>query len=239
MEYRIRAFNVQGISFFQNHLNSIRFNGVNTNIDRAILFDDIYSDELKEELFVEDQQFLDKYDFAKYISGHIDLSKNKHFYYHIGLWTWLSAFYFEQVCPLESNVRKPGQDARHILQEPKDFRTYYRHLLAGPARIYSELKEKGRIFLAGDLSKRGDIVEQLQAYQNIGLNRGIIEAADQLYWDEGKNRLKKGSGSKGAGSPRRFVNIIGQFELTYDLNSMEGARILELFPDEFKKWTAS
>lgn len=239
MEFKIRSLNEKGIDLFQNHLNLIKFNGANTSIDRVILLDDNYSEEIKEDYFIEDIVFKEKYDFAKYIVNKIDLNKNKHYYYHIGLWTWLSAFYFDQVCPLESGTRRPGQDARHILQDPKDFRTYYRHLLAGPARIFAELQDKGRIFLSGDISKRGDLVEQLQAYQNIGLNKGIIEAADLLYWDENKNRLRKGAGSKGAGTPRRFVTVIGQFELTYDLNSMEGAKILELFPNEFKKWLAS
>lgn len=235
----MRSLNQKGVIFFQNHLNSIKFDGANTSVDRSILLDDNYSEDLKEDYFIEDILFEEKFDFAKYIVQKIDLNKNRHYHYHIGLWTWLSAFYFDQVCPLESGVRRPGQDARHILQDPKDFRTYYRHLLAGPARIFSELGEKGRIFLSGELSKRGDLVEQLQAYQNIGLNKGIIEAADSLYWDEKKKKLKKGAGSKGAGTPRRFVTIIGQFELTYDLNSMEGAKILELFPEEFRKWIAS
>lgn len=237
MESKIRTLNAEGIKMFSAHLNRIRFNGLNTSIDPLILENSNYSDEIENDYFVDNQiSFETKYSFAKYICEKIDLTKNRHYYYNVGLWSWLSAFYFNQVCPLESEVRKPGQDARHILHEPKDYKAYYRHLLAGPARIYTELGEDGRIFLAGELSKRGDLTEQLQAYQNIAFNRGIIQAADLLYWDEVKKKLKKGSGSKGAGSPRRFVAIIGQFELTYDLTSLDGKNILELFPSEFKKW---
>lgn len=236
MDFKVRSFNKLGIDAFVEHLTQVRLSQTNGAFNRSLLEDGKLAPEIEGNLCINDQQFSDKYHFAKYIVDTLSLQKNKHLYYNVGLWTWLSAFYFDQVCPMHNGQRKPGQEARHVLQEPKNYKVYYRHLLAGPARIYAELGDKGRIFLAGDLAKRGDLVEQLQAYQNIGLNRSIIEAADNLYWDEAKHNLKRGVGSKGPGSPRRFVNVIGQFELTYDLNSMKSESILELLPNEFKKW---
>lgn len=237
MEHKIRSLNEAGIKVFSDHLNLLRFNQTNTSFDRSVLEDEKFTVDIKGDATVDERTFSEKIDFAKFITDRLGLQKNKHHYFNIGLWTWLSAFYFDQVCPLQDGLRKPGQDARHILQEPKNYKVYYRHLLAGPARIYTELGDRGRILLAGELAKRGDIVEQFQAYQNIGLNKGIIEAADRMYWDEKKNKIKRGVGSKGPGSPRRFVTVIGQFELTYDLNSMKAEEILALLPIEFSKWT--
>ena len=48
--------------------------------------------------------------------------------------------------------------------------------------------------------------------------------------------LKRGAAGKGAGSARRFVRIIRQYQMTYDLNSMNGKEIVELLPYEFAKW---
>ena len=236
METRVRVFNENGLGLFQEFLNGIKFNGKTEGFEKALLGDNNYTEDLPKDVYIEDIDFENKYEFAKYITEKLDLKNEKEMYYHIGLWTWLSAFYFDQVCPLDGAIRKPGQDARHILQEPKDFRTYYRHLLASPARIYADIGDLGRIFLSGKLNTRGDIAEQLQSYQNIGLNKSIIEVADYLYWDKAKNMVKKGAGSKGGGSPRRFAAVVRQFELTYDLNSMTSDAILDLFPAEFKKW---
>jgi len=239
MDHRVKQFNDNGIEFFKQFLYNAKFNEDNSDFPREVLFDEKYSENLNEEYIISDIKFNIKHDAGKYFTEVLDLKNNKNAYYNQKLWTWLSAFYFDQVCPIENDgKRRVGQEARYILQNPKNYLTYYRHLLSGPARIYSELDEKGRIFLTGELSKRGDLIEQLQAYQNIALNKGIIEAADSLYWDENENKLKKGAGSKGPGTPRRFVSIIGQFEFTYDLNSMQGQNILTLFPNEFQRWIA-
>ena len=68
----------------------------------------------------------------------------------------------------------------------------------------------------------------------------MIQTASTLYWDIKELKLKKGSGSKGAGSPRRFSDIIGQFELTFDLNAMNSPDIISLLPErEFNRWESS
>ncbi len=57
-----------------------------------------------------------------------------------------------------------------------------------------------------------------------------------MYWDDTAKNLKRGAAGKGGGSARRLVRIIRQYQLTYDLNSMNGNEIVELLPDEFAKW---
>ena len=55
---------------------------------------------------------------------------------------------------------------------------------------------------------------------------------------EEKNDIKKGARNKtGKGILRRFTrDIIPQFQMTYDLNSMDGEEILNLLPKEFEGW---
>jgi hypothetical protein len=59
-----------------------------------------------------------------------------------------------------------------------------------------------------------------------------------LYWDDKKNNIKKGARNKtGPGILRRFTkDIIPQFQMTYDLNSMNGEEIISLLPSEFNEW---
>ena len=54
----------------------------------------------------------------------------------VALWSWLSVFYFDQVCPTnDKGKRKPGRDYRHIL-EP-GYPAGHRHLLAGAYLVYT------------------------------------------------------------------------------------------------------
>ncbi len=60
-----------------------------------------------------------------------------------------------------------------------------------------------------------------------------------MYWDEDTENLKRGAAGIGGGSARRLVRIIRQYQMTYDLNSMDGKEIVELLPAEFYKWRNS
>jgi len=91
-------------------------------------------------------------------------------------------------------------------------------------------------FLIGSFAKRGEVTEQFGAYQEIALNKGIIDAANILYWDNVTKNLKRGAAGKGGRSSRRLVRIIRQYQMTYDLNSMKGKEIVSLLPGEFAKW---
>jgi len=155
-----------------------------------------------------------------------------------GLWAWLSAFYFEQLCPRDhSGNRKPGERARWI-PAIGDYRKYYRHLLAGPYRIYKAHCEKPEVALAllcSKLHSPGDIVEQLASRQELVTNEAVMQVATWLYvGDDG--RPKRGSGGRGPGSPRRLADVLNQFELTWDLYSMSAADLLKMLPSEFDKF---
>ena len=76
-------------------------------------------------------------------------------------------------------MRKPGALARHI-PEPGNFQRYYRHLLAGPYRIYRAHRDdpqRALALLCQPLDSPGDVVEQLASRQELVTNRGIMELA--------------------------------------------------------------
>ena len=59
-----------------------------------------------------------------------------------------------------------------------------------------------------------------------------------LYFDEERGRPKVGAAvkTKKPGTLRRFVDVIRQFDLTYDFYSMTGQEILALLPAEFDRF---
>lgn len=155
----------------------------------------------------------------------------------IGLWSWLALLFFDQVCPPKSdnNMRKVGERSRYILA-PSDYTRYYRHLLAGPFRIYRAYKSNPSIALAclcQPLDKPGDIVEQLTSRPDWLATSSIMEVATRLYVDHEKGCLKRGAQGKKNGSIRRFCNLLAQLEICWDLPSMTADELMEKLPPEF------
>lgn len=156
-----------------------------------------------------------------------------------GLWAWFSLFYFEEVCPPNATgKRKPGATARHI-PEVANFQRYYRHLLAGPWRIYRAHRDdpaRALVVLAQPLDQPGEIVEQLASRQELITNRAFINAATTLYVDPTTHKPKKGSSGKSKGAPRRLADFCNQVDVTWDLYSMTVSELLGLLPSEFRRF---
>ena len=203
-----------------------------------MLTDPSYSDAVTE-YEIEAREFPDKYSVATYLHSLFLAAEITDVISNRGLWCWLSLFYFEQLCPRERGGKfKPGARARWI-PEINNFRRYYRHLLAGPYRIYyfhHKNPEGAMALLCGEIHKQGDLIEQLASRQELITNRHLIEAVTKLYYDPDTGKNKRGAGGKGGGSPRRLSEVIDQFNLTWDLYSMTSEEFLELLPLEFNRF---
>lgn len=237
MSTSLRAFNDAGIAEFHSHLERVRTSTADA-VPPDLYLSDEYSGIVSPEVQIRQVVFETKLEAARYLFGIVQQQLSQHFE-NVGLWTWLSAFYFDSVCPVEEDgARKPRSDYRHILQPGRDWWHFYRHLLAGPVRTYAFHGEEAKLLLSGPVHRMGDFVEQLCSRQEIAANRGLVEAATRLYWDDKSQRPKRGAAPnrRKPGTLRRFVDIIQQLELTYDLYSMNGAEILTLLPNEFASW---
>lgn len=236
MREAIRAFNALGISEFSNLLLRMKEDGVHmVEPLRKIMYDPNCSEMVDVDAYVEPIQTNGKLDIAKHLSQALGLADNRALFRNSGLWSWLSAFYFEKLIPSDG-PRALKETSLYILQSEK-WNRYYRHLLAFPCLTYCELGDSGRIFLRGDIHERGEVVEQLAAVYQIQKNKGVIEAATKLYYDARKDAIKKGVASKDhPGTARRFREILKQLQMTFDLNAMNGEQIVKILPAEFKKW---
>jgi len=79
---------------------------------------------------------------------------------------------------------------------------------------------------------------QLAVRQTLITNKGILKAAHQMYFNPADVRPKRGAliEKKSPGTLIRFIDVIQQLDLTYDLYSMTAEEILALLPPEFDKW---
>lgn len=234
--YSVKIFNEAGLTEFERLINELR-NGTIKHIPEDLLYNNEFVVPLEPIVNIEKVDYKNKGELIPYITASLNLKSNKFLYFDKGLWSWLAAFFFDNICPVDGNgKRKINETAYYVLRDPKEYTKYYRHLLAYYSRLYTEVGESSKLLLSGTFQTRGEISEQLGASQEIALNKGILTAANILYWDETTKSFKRGAASNKGGSVRRFVRIIKQYQMTFDLNSMSGEKIVELMPEEFSKW---
>jgi len=246
MPIPVRRFTEHGIIQFETLLNDfIADKKIDDEKLEKLLFDDVYSTVFEEAAPFTLDTDNNKYKIAKVISESLKLKDHPELDKDRGLWTWLSALLLKRLVKVnrktgELDFSEEKENSLYIYHPAHN--RYYRHLVAFPCLIYSSLGDKGRIFLRGDISERGEIVEQLASVQDVQRNPGVIEAITILYYDPSKDGVMKGAASKPneernlGGQARRLREVLKQFALTYDLNAMEGSQIVDLLPREFDRW---
>ncbi len=197
------------------------------------------TEHVEPEVEVEQRLFVDRFEVGEYLNTKLGDACVENIERDRGIWAWLSLFYFDQLCPVGTQGRrKPGELARWI-PATGDFRKYYRHLLAGPFRIYRAHRDhpdRARVLLCTPPHSPGDIVEQLASRQEIVTNSAIIQVATCLYIDPDTGQPKRGAAGRGGGSARRLADVLNQFDMTWDLYAMTSQSIIELIPPEFDRF---
>jgi hypothetical protein len=104
--------------------------------------------------------------------------------------------------------------------------------------LYGWGDELSKLLLSTDLSIESHFHHEIVSRQSVITNRGIMEALHILYYHNVQNKPKRGAvmNRNAPGSLYRFIDVIQQLDVTYDLYSMSGAEIVGLLPAEFNHW---
>jgi len=149
----LRAFNESGIAAFRDAIQRLR-DGDLLHLPQEILSDHSLTRRQGEQVVVT-VKFHTKLDAATYLADRIDFRANPDLLYDAGLWSWLSAFYFDQLCPVADGAQV-GRDYRYVPTPGRDWRHYYRHLLAGPVRmLVAHGAKRARLLLSGPVHVLG------------------------------------------------------------------------------------
>jgi hypothetical protein len=92
------------------------------------------------------------------------------------------------------------------------------------------------VLLHSPLSRTGHFWYQLASRQELVSNPAIMEAATQLYLEQGGTKQKRGSTSQVPGGVFRFAAVLNQFDTVWDLYAMKKGQILALLPSEFDRF---
>jgi hypothetical protein len=186
------------------------------------------------------REFGTRFELAEYLHKRFSESDFRPQRLDAALWAWIACFYFREICPVSRGIPQPGSAPRWIPLS-SDWRRYYRHLVAGPYGIYHAHRDaptRALAVLCQRPGRPGDLVEQLASRQQVVTNPMIMQVATDWFVDPTTGQQRRNANSKGPGGPRRFIDVVSQFDLTWDLSMISAAEFRARLPQEFRR-TAS
>jgi hypothetical protein len=208
MPDKLCEFNAEGLTMFSRWIRA----GATGDVPGDLLGDPGFTVPLNETEWLGRERFPDRYSFGCRLLQLLSPFDRHFISYRRGLWAWLAAWYFDQLCEFdESGKRKLRREYVYI---PQNERLYYRHLVRTPWYVVSEHGESAKFLLTATrsddpapLSRQSYLLDQLAARQFVIASPTLVGAARRLYTDRRTGRLMRGVGAKGSGSPRRLALI--------------------------------
>jgi hypothetical protein len=237
----LRKFTDKGTERFRAYLHELG-EGSTAEPPLSLLTDPDSSKSIQRRVELENIRFDSRLALARYLDQKLEELPERpdRIANDVQLWSWMSLFYLDQVCPVnDTGRRKPGRDYRHV---PEPGYPYgHRHLLVGAYLVYTVYgwgEELSKLALYTPLAVESAFHHQIATRQSFITNRGIMEALHILYYDDAHNKPKRGPimNMNTPGSLYRFINVVQQLDVTYDLYSMSGPEIVSLLPSEFAHW---
>ena len=231
----IRQLTEEGIAAFGEWL---RAGGLGP-VPGDLIVDQKYARALGEATLPSYKVFADRYEFGLYLAEALRPFDSRAISFDHGLWSWLAAYFFDQLCPKTSDgLRSLRKEYVYIPIQP---RIYYRHLVRTPWYLVHTHGEACKYLLVNPrsddpapLSRQAYLLDQLAARQFMIASPTLIAAAKLLYTNPKTGLPKRGAGAKGEGSPRRLALIANQLSLTFDIRDMPVESFMKLLPQEFR-----
>lgn len=155
-----------------------------------------------------------------------------------GIWSWLSAYYFEE---LTSFTTKAGKTKISISKEQEfpayvwntNFKKAYRHRIGHGVFMIRHLgKELSKPMMLSAPGSMSDYCEQTFARVGSYRERTVIEAAHSIYFD-GK-RVLPGSSGERRWALQHLHRDVSQYLVNYELHEMKKEELLEFLPAGFR-----
>ena len=158
-----------------------------------------------------------------------------------GLLAWLSLALHESTMVNAAGKAYLGQPSRHLVAIDNQWSSYthsHRHLVRSAVFFAGHFGPAAQVFLAGHPSEHSKIEEQIGSRKTEGLpfSKPVAEALYALYFDPKTAKIRRGAASNRAGAIERFVRVIRQLDLNFDVHARSGADLVALLPKEFARF---
>lgn len=244
----IRQLTPQGIAAAKEYLAALRGGRVDTPFPAAVLTDVPYSEPIEPAVSVAARDFANRREAGRYLKfwlGHLPASQ---VIGNAGLWSWLGMFYFDRLVDRDDNGHPSlgrNPDVAYVIDpaaEGRGSRRHFAHRLLLAYETYTRHGENAWFMLEQPVNSVGQLADRLIGAPALFRSRGIVNLAHLLYTDRATGRTKRGFGGGGlegqrrAGNLMRFIDVIDQLYMTYDVYGMTAEELLKLLPAEFDRW---
>ncbi len=236
----LRRFNNAGITEFVRRIETLRAGGA-AEIDDAFVTDGKLTEPIVPEVPIERPAFKTKWDAGAYLSERTRAARTVHGDDDRGLWTWLSAWHWDAVCPVRDDGRRKVLNPLSYVFGYGFAKRQKQHLLAAATHVF-ELHPDSRLLLTGPVYSLTQAVHEVLTRLSLMRISGIAELLDVLYWDKTAERIKRGvvDNTPRPGDLRnRLPARIRQLEVTHDLTNLNAEQLLNLLGDEFRQWAVA
>jgi len=233
----VRRLNQDGCDQFRAYLKRLR-EAPSTPPPPELVDDPRFTRILSPPIPIEQPRLETKYHAGCYLCGLLSRLPHPLVRSDGGLWSWLSVWFFDQLCPPDGNGRRKAKDnVKYIARVGDHTFGFDRHLLFFPWKMRALHAESARFLLEKPLHQETREQKEWAGYYH-NLCTPLVELCGRLYWREETQSLKRGArDSKQPGNLSRFVEVAKQLEVTYDLHGMTVDQLEQLLPKrEFKRW---
>lgn len=234
----LRKFTTDGLMAFDDGLAQLA-GGLPFDVGSLLERDDL-SEVVEGEQILAEPEFSCRFEMAGYLTPLVMGCALPNALEDRGLWSWIAAAWLEPLLG-DAATSRLGHPQRWLLRT-NAWQSYYRHLFAGPCAIVAQHQDnpdRCRVMLTTTLLQPGSFYDDAASQQRTVRSKGVIEAMAAIYLNEDGDLRPGAAGSaSGGGSIRRFTRHLDRLELTYDLQSITAAALLDeeqaILPEEFR-----
>ena len=233
----LRRFKDSGIAEFVRRIETLRSGG-QAEIDNDLVTDPQLTEPIVPEVPMERPAFKTKRDAGAYLSERTRAARAVLGDDDRGLWTWLSAWHWDAVCPVRDGGRRKVLNPLSYVFGHGFAKRRNQHLLTAATHVF-ELFPNSKVLLSGPVYSLTQAAHEVLTRLSLMRMRGIADLLDALYWDQDHMRVKRGvvDNTPRPGDLRnRLPARIRQLEVTHDLTNLTAEQLLNLLGDEFRQW---
>lgn len=244
MRQPIRQMKYKGIAESKAYLAALRSGQVDALFPAQVLSDPEYAEVLEPATSIEARSFADRRSAGQYLSERLAHFPIEDVQQNYGLWSWLGMFYFNNLVNRDANGHPDlgrDSDAAYVLDPAAPGWGDNRHRLLMAYETYTLHGENAWFILDQPANSAGQLTNRLSGKPTIFRAQGIVKLAHLLYTDPLTRNTKRGFGGGGQnqrspGNLMRFIDILDQLYMTYDVYGMTAEELMKLLPAEFDRW---
>ena len=244
MRQTIRQMNAKGIAESKSYLATLRAGQVYAPFPTHVLSDSEYAEVLEPATTIEGRAFANRREAGQYLSEKLAHFPIEEIQQNYGLWSWLGMFYFNDLVGLDPDGHPDlgsTSDVAYVLDPSAPGWGDNRHRLLMAYETYTLHGEDAWFMLDQPVNSAGQLTNRLSGKPTIFRSRGIVKLAHLLYTDRETRNTKRGFGGGGQnqrspGNLMRFIDVLDQLYMTYDVYGMTAEELMKLLPAEFNRW---